>query len=69
MKRKDTMSLGEFREATKNLPDDAIIMIVSEHSTTEALAVHPYHFATSLDEQNVFLLESDISDSVSFTDC
>lgn len=42
MKRGDTMSLGEFRELTKDLQDDAVIMIVSEQMYNEALAVHSY---------------------------
>jgi len=71
MKRGDTMSLGEFRELTKDMPDNAIIMIVSEQMYHEALAVHSYPFCTSLDEQGagVMLLEADISESVHFTDC
>lgn len=71
MKRSDTMSLGEFRELTKDMPDDAIIMISSEQMYQEALAVHSYPFCTSLDDQGsgIILLESDISDSVHFEDC
>ena len=71
MKRGDTMSLGEFRELTKNLPDDAVIMIVSEQMNDEALTVHPHPFCTSLDSQGpgVFLLQADTSDSVHFADC
>lgn len=71
MKRSDTMSLGEFRKMTENLPDDAIIMIVSERLNHEALAVHSYPFCTSLDDQGsgVVLLEGDINDSVHFVDC
>ena len=68
MKRKDTMSLGEFRELTKNLPDNAVIMIVSEQDREEALAVQAYPFSTSLDEQSVFLLEANIYESVHFTE-
>lgn len=71
MKRGDTMSLGEFREITKDLPDDAIIMIVSEAMQYEALAVHQYPFCTSLDDQGsgIILLEADTGDSVRFEDC
>ncbi len=71
MKRSDTMSLGEFRKMTENLPDDAIIMIVSEQVNNEAIAAHPYPVCTSLDDQGsgVVLLEGDISESVHFTDC
>jgi len=70
MKRKDTMSLGEFRELTKNMPDSAVIMVTASMGYTyqAALAVHNYPFATSLDEQDVILLEPDITDSVRFVD-
>lgn len=71
MKRGDTMSLGEFRELTKDTPDNAIIMIVSEQRHNHALAVHSYPFCTSLDDQGagIILLEADISESVPFADC
>lgn len=71
MKRSDTMSLGEFRELTKDMSDDAVIMIVSEKAYHEALAVQLYPLCTSLDDQGsgVILLEADTSDSVHFTDC
>lgn len=71
MKRGDTMSLGKFRELTKDMPDDAIIMIVSDQMYHEALAVHSYPFRTSLDDRGsgIMLLEADISESVHFTDC
>lgn len=71
MKRGDTMSLGEFRELTKDRPDNAIIMIASEQMNNHALAVHLYPVCTSLDDQGagIILLEADISDSVPFADC
>lgn len=71
MKFKDTMSLGELRKLTRDMPDEAVIMIVSEQMNDEALAVHPYPFCTSLDSQGpgVFLLQADTSDSVHFADC
>lgn len=71
MKRSDTMSLGEFRELTKDMPDNAIIMIVSEMMPDEAVAVRLYPVCTSLDDQGagIVLLEGDISESVRFTDC
>ena len=71
MKRSDTMSLGEFRELTKEMPDEVVIMIVSELMNDEALAVHPYPFGTSLDDQGagIVLLEGDTRESVHFTDC
>lgn len=68
MKRNATMSLGELRRLTKDLPDSTAIMIISEQVNNEAVAVHPYCFETSLDPQGVFLLESDISESVTFAD-
>lgn len=66
MKRSATLSLGEFRRLTQDLPDNAVIMIVSSQVQGEALAVRPYYFETSLDAQGVFLLEEDISESVCF---
>ena len=69
MKRSDTISLGEFRKMTKDMPDDTAIMIVAEGPySNEALAVEFYPFETSLDRQGVILLRPDTSDSVSFTD-
>lgn len=69
MKRKDCMTLGEFRELTKDMPDDTALLVVSEREHNKALALRPYLFCTSLDEQGVYLLEADISESVKFTDC
>lgn len=70
MKRKDTMSLGEFRELTKDMPDSAVIMVTASTGYTDqvALAVHNYPFETSLDKQDVILLEPDITNSVCFAD-
>lgn len=70
MKRKDTMSLKEFRELTKDMPDRTVILIVASTGYTEqaALAVHSYPFCTSLDDQDVLLLEQDITDCVHFVD-
>lgn len=69
MKRKETLSLGEFRKATENLPDSAVIMIVSEQMNNQALAAHIYPWETTLDHQGVILLEANICESVSFSDC
>lgn len=71
MKRKDTISLGEFRELTKDLPDETAILLVNPtgYETQAACPLHSYPFCTTLDNQGVFLLESDISDYVSFQDC
>lgn len=69
MKRNDTMSLGELRELIKDMPDDAVVMVVSEIVHDEALAVHSYPFTSSLDDQGVLLLEVDTTESVKFTDC
>lgn len=68
MKRNATMSLGELRRLTKDLPDDTVIMMISEQVNNEAVAVHPYCFGTSLDSQGVFLLEVDTSESVAYVD-
>lgn len=71
MKRGDTMSLGEFRELTKDLPDHTAILLVQPTGYTEqeAISVHSYAFCTSLDKQDMFLLDCDDSNSVSFVDC
>lgn len=66
MKRKDTLSLGELRELTKDLPDDTAILINMRRDT--AVAVHTYPIETSLDSQGVFLLDLDPYNSVTFTD-
>lgn len=68
MRRSDTISLGEFRKMTKDMPDDAVIMIVAENAHNQALAAEFYPWETSLDRQGVILLRGDTSDSVSFTD-
>lgn len=70
MKRGDTMSLGEFRKLTKDLPDRTAILIVASTGYTEqaALAIHSYPFCTSLDNQDVLLLEQDVTDCVHFVD-
>lgn len=66
MERSKTLSLGEFRQLTKDLPDDTAIMIVSENNN--ALALSAYPFETSLDKSGVFLLNMNIYESVHFTD-
>lgn len=66
MKRKDTLSLGELRELTKDLPDDTAILINMGQDT--AVAVHIYPVETSLDSQGVFLLDFDPYNSVTFVD-
>jgi hypothetical protein len=68
MKRSDTISLGEFRKMTKDMSDDAVIMIVAENAHNQALVAELYPCETSLDRQGVILLRGDTSDSVSFTE-
>lgn len=68
MKRSDCMTVGELKENLKDLPDDAVIMITAECKINTALAVHPYQFCTSLDDQNVYLLTQDTTESVSFVE-
>ncbi len=68
MTRRDTLTLGEFRELTKDMDDQVAILIVSELAHNEALAVDTYAFETSLDRQGVFLLQPKTSESVKFTD-
>lgn len=48
MKRSKTMSLGEFRELTKDMTDDAVILVVAPDGDS-ALSVQPHAFETSLD--------------------
>lgn len=77
MKRNATMSLGEFREATKDLPDHTCLMVVAHmndggDSTIdggEALAIKPYPFETTLDRQDVYLIDVDLTESIKFDDC
>lgn len=70
MKRNATISLGEFREATKDLPDHTCLMVVAHMSDgSEALAIKPYPFETTLDRQDVYLMDVDLTESVKFADC
>jgi len=66
MNRKDTLSLRELRELTKNLPDDTAVLIRMERDT--AVAVNAYPVETSLDSQGVFLLDLNPYASVTFVD-
>lgn len=63
MKRDKTLSLGEFRKLTKDLPDDTAIMVAMKNY---ALAVNMLVFETTLDKQGVFLLDVNTKDSVRF---
>lgn len=63
MKRDKTLSLGEFKQLTKDLPDDTAIMVAMNNY---ALAVSVYVFETTLDKQGVFLLDVGTKDSVRF---
>jgi hypothetical protein len=70
MKRSACMSLGEFREATKDMPDHTCLMVVSSTGYEDcALALQPYPFCTTLDQQDVYLFQLDPSESVTFSDC
>ena len=70
MKRSACMSLGEFREATKDMPDHTCLMVISNTGYEDCtLALQPYPFCTSLDHQDVYLFQIDLSDSVTFSDC
>lgn len=71
MKRKDTMSLGEFRELTKDMPDHTALLLVQPTGFEEqaAVALQSYPFCTSLDSQDVFLFQPDVSESARFVDC
>ena len=64
MKRDKTLTLGQFKELTKDLPDNTAIMVVSGGDTALALGVYP--FETSLDGQRVFLLDMSPYDYVRF---
>lgn len=63
----ESLTLGEFRELTKNLPDDVKIMITSETEPDgKALPVMVYPFDTSLDCEQIFLLSQNCNESVDF---
>ena len=64
MKRDKTLTLGQFKELTKDLPDNTAIMVVSGGDTALALGIYP--FETSLDEQRVLLLDMSVTDHVTF---
>ena len=64
MKRDKTLTLGQFKELTKDLPDNTAIMVVSDGDT--ALALDLYPFETTLDEQRVLLLNMSQSNYVRF---
>lgn len=64
------MSLGEFREAIKDMPDHTCLLVVSTTGYKDcALALQPYPFSNTLDHQDVYLFQMDPSDSVTFADC
>lgn len=63
----ESLTLGEFRELTKNLPDNVKIMITSEtEPNSKALPVLIYPFETNLDYENVFLLSQNCNESIDF---
>lgn len=69
MKRSECMTLGEFRELTKDMPDRTCLMVTSHMVNDEALALIQHPFCTSLDYQDVFLFDARTDDSVHFEDC
>ena len=62
----ESLTLGEFRELTKNLPDDVKIMITSESDSDKALPVMVYPFETSIDNNGFFLLSQNCNESIDF---
>ena len=69
MRRVDTMSIKELRELIEDMPDDGVVMCSSPSMDNHALSVHLYPVETTLDSQDVLLLELGYSDSVRFSDC
>lgn len=70
MKRSACMTLGELREATKDMPDRTCLMVVGSIGYEDcALPLQPYPFCTTLDQQDIYLLQFDPSESVTFLDC
>ena len=64
------MTLGEFRQLTKDLDDDTILMVVSECERDTAVALDMYPFETSLDfrdDHKFFLFDTDGMNYVGFT--
>lgn len=59
----DTLSLGEFRKATANLPDDTALLVTLDGAF--AIPVQEYPFETSLTAQGVVLLEVHSGDAAS----
>ena len=68
MTKGDTLSLGEFRRQTADLPDDTAILVVAEGCQKDALAVDFYPYENSLTRQGALLLRPDITESVPFQD-
>lgn len=60
------MTLGELREATKDLPDDTKLMVA--HGT-EAYPLSDYHFCTNIDYEGGYLFGFDNSQSVEIEMC
>lgn len=60
------LTLGQFRELTKNIPDDTILVITSESDSNKALPVIMYPFETSIDNDGFFLLSQDCNESIDF---
>ena len=60
------LTLGQFRELTKNIPDDAILVITSESDSNKALPVIMYPFETNIDNDGFFLLSQDCNESIDF---
>ena len=60
------LTLGQFRELTKNIPDDTILVITSESDSNKALPVIMYPFETNIDNDGFFLLSQDCDESIDF---
>lgn len=60
------LTLGRFRELTKNIPDNTILVITSESDSNKALPVIMYPFETSIDNDGFFLLSQDCNESIDF---
>ena len=71
MNKGDTLSLGEFRKQTADMPDNTPILIAAEGCQyySHALVVAFYPYENTLSNQGVLLLRPDPTESVTFQDC
>lgn len=68
LKKSDCMTVKEMKELLQDLPDDMVLLIMSDVVTDQAVAFKPYPVTTNLDEQ-AYLFQTDYTDSVPCHDC